>query len=586
MSTAITTRSYDNARTGSYTHETALTASAVRTRGIRRAFSLQLTGDRRGVEAQPLAVPGVRLDDGSVHDVIYLADMANQVWAFDAATGAKLWVRKLGAPVNGGNDIDVYVINDHWGVLGTPVIDTATGIMYAVAWVSDNGSVAAARHRCYAISIRNGTDAHPSIDLEGATYDPGHGAPVQQFRSAPRKQRAALLLTKVDGVATVFIGFGSVRETGKDARGWVIACGTEPFAPTAAWAATAKGFGGGIWHGAGGLAADPAGHVYAMTGNGTFDAVTDFAQSFVKLTYTPPKHGAAASLDLVDWWTPFTDAARVAGARVAQAQAVGPPATTNFRAVAATAGMAGWDDMDLASGGPVVLPSHNAILGAGKDGVLYVVKLDDMGRTTRADLVAPAGNYAKLLSPPIFFTYYSPTLSPHPDDIRTLNTLWDDVTHHLHGNPVVWDSVDRGPLVYCWGENGNLRAWSLNPNGSLTYLAAGAESASPQSPVPAGGMPGGMISLSADPAAPHTGVVWATVPYVDANRTVSAGRLLAYDATQFDTFGDGSKKLRVLWDSQDWNLQFSFNKFNRPVVFKGRLYVPTYDDRVDVYELA
>jgi hypothetical protein len=473
------------------------------------------------------------------------------------------------------------------------VIDTATGILYTVAWVSDDRSVAAARHLCFAVSIRNGADVHPPIDIEGVTYAPGHGVPVQRFSSAARKQRAALLLTKVDGVSTVFIGFGSVRESDENARGWVVACGTDPFAPTAAWTATAKGFGGGIWHGAGGLAADPAGHIYGMTGNGKFDAITDFAQSFVKLAYTPPKEGAAASLDLVDWWTPFTDEARVAGAQPAQvAQAVhgapdeDPPAATNFRAVAASAGAMGWDDMDLASGGPVVLPSHNAVLGAGKDGVLYVTKLDDMGRTSPADLVAPAGNYAKLLSSPIFFTYFSPALSPHPDDIRTLNTLWDKVTHHLHGNPVVWDSVDRGPLVYCWGENGNLRAWSLNPDGSLTYLARSTETASPQSPVPPGGMPGGMISLSADPTAPHTGVVWATVPYEDANQKVSPGRLLAYDATQFDTIGDGSKKLHVLWDSQDWNLPFSFNKFNRPVVFKGRLYVPTYDDRVDVYELA
>ena len=50
--------------------------------------------------------------------------------------------------------------------------------------------------------------------------------------------------------------------------------------------------------------------------------------------------------------------------------------------------------------------------------------------------------------------------------------------------------------------------------------------------------------------------------------------------------GDGSGQLRVLWDSQDWNLTFSFNKFNRPIVFNGRVYVPTYDDRVDVYELV
>lgn len=586
MSTAITTRSYDNARTGGYPHETVLTATAVGTRGIRRAFSLDLKGDKRGIEAQPLAVPRIALDDGSVHDVIYLADMANQVWAFDAATGAQLWVRTLGRPIDGSHDIDVYLINDHWGVLSTPVIDTAAGIMYAVAWVSDDGSVPKARHLCYALSIRNGKDAHPPVDLEGASYDAGHGTPVQNFSSAARKQRAGLLLTKVDGVATVFIGFGSVRETGKDARGWVLACSTEPFARTAAWCATAAGFGGGIWHGAGGLAADPDGYVYAMTGNGSFDAVTDFAESFVKLAYTPPAGDAPATLTLLDWWTPFTDRARTAGRTPAPAPGPAAPTPTNFRALAATEGMDGWDDMDLASGGPVVLPSHNAVLGAGKDGVLYVVKLDDMGRTTPADLDAPAGNYAKLLSEPIFFTYYSPALSPHPDDIRTLDTLWNNVTHHLHGNPVTWNSIERGPLVYCWGENENLRAWSLNEGGSLTYLARGAESASPQSPVPSGGMPGGMISLSADPATPHTGVVWATVPYIDANTKVSAGRLLAYDATRFDTFADGSAKLRVLWDSQDWNLQFSFNKFNRPVVFDGRLYVPTYDDRVDVYELA
>jgi hypothetical protein len=99
-------------------------------------------------------------------------------------------------------------------------------------------------------------------------------------------------------------------------------------------------------------------------------------------------------------------------------------------------------------------------------------------------------------------------------------------------------------------------------------------------------MPGGMISLSADGTTPHSGVVWALIPYADANVAPVNGRLLAYDATNFGTFGDGSKQLQVLWDSQDWNIQFLFNKFNRPVVFNGKLIVPTYDDRVDVYGLA
>ena len=76
------------------------------------------------------------------------------------------------------------------------------------------------------------------------------------------------------------------------------------------------------------------------------------------------------------------------------------------------------------------------------------------------------------------------------------------------------------------------------------------------------------------------------IPYFDANTMVSPGRLLAYDATAFGTFGDGSRQLWVSWDSQDWNLGFSFCKFTPPVVANGKLYVPTYDARVDVYGLA
>ena len=139
--------------------------------------------------------------------------------------------------------------------------------------------------------------------------------------------------------------------------------------------------------------------------------------------------------------------------------------------------------------------------------------------------------------------------------------------------------------MYCWGENGNLRAWSLHADGTLTYLACSAESASPSAPMPLGGMPGGMICVSAS-GAPHSGIVWALVPYGDANQQVVQGRLLAYDATQFGTFPDNSKQIRVLWDSQTWALQFTYNKFNRPVVCNGRLYIPTYDARVDVYGLA
>jgi outer membrane protein assembly factor BamB len=582
MAFAVTTRSYDNRRSGANTHETALTPGAVRQRGLKRLLRLRLIGDARGAEAQPLVVPGVTLEDGSTREVVYLATMANQIWAYDAADGRLIWEKTLGRPVKGSQAIDLHNINDHWGILSTPVIDEASQLLYAVGWSSPDGTVTAADHVLYAVRLRDGQLAHPPLSLDGATFEPGHGLPTQRFDSAARKQRAGLLLLKAAGKTMVLAAFGSVRETDASARGWVIVCDVDAWRLAAAWATTARGFGAGIWQAGAGLVADEHGFVYAMTGNGSFDAITEFAESFVKLRLTV--NGAAAALSLEDWWTPWTDAARV-GHALAAPDGEGPP--TNFRAVAAHAGADGWDDMDLGSGGPVVVPSANAVVGAGKDGVVYVLDRDHLGKTAPGDLGASAGNYAKLRSPPIFFTYFPGfDHNPAPANIQELNFLSGNRTHHQHGSPVHWESPDLGPVLYCWGENENLRAWAIDASGKVTYLARGAEQASIQAPVPPGGMPGGMLTLSANNATPHTGIVWATIPYQDANTGIGPGRLLAYDATQFGTFADGGKQLRVLWDSEKAGVTFVYNKFNPPIVANGRLYVPTYDGQVDVYVLA
>ena len=153
-------------------------------------------------------------------------------------------------------------------------------------------------------------------------------------------------------------------------------------------------------------------------------------------------------------------------------------APTNFRAHAA--GMASdWGDQDLGSGGPLFVRSADALLGAGKDGILYVLDAQRMGKTAPADLENPAGNYAKLKSPPIFFTYF-PGFQPNPApaNIQSLGFLFANRTHHQHSSPVHWESPDLGPVLYCWGENGNLRAWSIAADGTVRYLATGTEVAS------------------------------------------------------------------------------------------------------------
>ena len=93
-----------------------------------------------------------------------------------------------------------------------------------------------------------------------------------------------------------------------------------------------------------------------------------------------------------------------------------------------------------------------------------------------------------------------------------------------------------------------------------------------------------MISLSAN--GDTDGVVWASIPYWDANMKISPGRFLAYDAADFGRWSDGNGAILPLWDSQQWNWQFSFNKFNPPVIWNGHVFLPTYDGVVLVLGLA
>jgi outer membrane protein assembly factor BamB len=82
-----------------------------------------MTGDKRGMEAQPLFAPSVRAKNGQIHDLCICSTMANQVWAFDANSGRVVWKVSLGKPVNGSQQIDAWSINDHWGILSTGVVD-------------------------------------------------------------------------------------------------------------------------------------------------------------------------------------------------------------------------------------------------------------------------------------------------------------------------------------------------------------------------------------------------------------------------------------------------------------------------------
>lgn len=583
MPPQVITRSYDNSRSGSNIAETALTQKSVRTRGIKVFNTMQFEGDARGSEGAVLILPSVPCADGLTHDVALVATMANNVYGFDANSGTMLWMRRIRNPIKGTRNMDMYLINDHWGILATPIIDPDTKLAWVVSWNSLDGTMANAHYTLHAINLGSGSEAFPPVSLDAATYQPPGNYPLQKLKGVARKQRCGLLLTKVNGVKTIFIGAGSFLESLDTNQGWVIAVDItnviKPPFVSAAWCSSIKHGGSGIWQGGQGLAADASGFIYGMTGNGSFDGDTDFGESFFKLKYVPPTAQTAATLNIVDWWCPFSDAGRMGGDPTLVDESLIPGDKPDS---AGATNMDGFDDMDLASGGPMLVPSLGYMIGAGKDGIGYVLRMSNMGKTHNTDF-APSriqANYNKLPSPPLWFTYYNPDVSPCPTNLTDLNTLYQGKTHHQHSTPVHYQSSAHGHMVFTWGENGNLRAWNLNNNGVLSYLASGAELASPDTPSP-GGMPGGMISLSANGTQAGTAIVWACVPYGNANNSITQGRLIAYDA---ENFVNG--QIMKLWDSADWGINFTHNKFNIPHVWNGVVYCPTYEDRVLMFCLA
>jgi hypothetical protein len=235
-----------------------------------------------------------------------------------------------------------------------------------------------------------------------------------------------------------------------------------------------------------------------------------------------------------------------------------------------------YGDQDLGSAGPLLPPHTDLLLGAGKDGILYVLD--------RANLGKAIGDFSKLKTPPRFVTYApDPSIPAYKSASATGNLDFKPSagvkTHHLHNSPVYWRAA-TGPLLFVWGENDSLRAYKLSETGAAKLLARGADVASADLANPAkanlGGMPGGMLTVSANGA--KDGIVWATAPINgDANMEPVKGAIRAYQATPPQAGG----KLIKLWEASG----FTYSKFCPPVVADGKLIVPTYDGHVDVYVL-
>lgn len=572
---SITTKSYDNARTSANTVETVLTPAAVRAKGMRKLPSIPVVGDARGMEAQPLVANGV----------MFLPSMANVIRAVKAIDGAGVWqTPQLCVPVQSTAQLDMWRVNDHFGMLSTGVIDTDTNKLYQVATCSSDGSgsFASLTQRMFVLDIRSGA-VLANVLLDGASSG-------LRYRDAPRKQRSALLLWQFNGTKFVIVLAGSFSENGANATGWLLAFDTFDNQFKAALSTKAGG-----WMSGEGPAEDPAtGLIYLGLGNGPFDGVTKFGEAALQVRFTPPTARKAAALKVLHAWAPFSDDARtcrkvfptekVAGLSAPTADMAPGPPTAPGATPAAPSNVPGaampmnedcsaaWGDQDAHLTG-TLLVAQGKYVTAGKDGITYVLPTAKFPDTRPADFGNPKKNCGKVA---MYEAGWDLGTDACPLTAAALNRLPGGKTRHQHA-PIVQAVVDGVTYLLFFGENSPLQAWRLNPDGTLKFIARGAEMASANV---GNGMPGGFGSVSSNGGT--NAIAWYSIPLGDANRTVTQGYLAAYDLSGLAALEGTGNMIPTVWKSNP----YTYNKFAQPVVWNGQVYLPNYAGSVDLYALG
>lgn len=340
---AVLTQHNDNARTGANLSETLLSTATVNAKSFGKLGTLSVDGY---LYAQPLYVQNVRVPSKGLHNVVYLATAHNSVYAFDAddlSAKLPLWKVNLGPSVPAAE-----VYTTRWtdmrveiGITSTPVVDPSSGTIFVESKTKEHGTY---RQRLHALDIATGKE-RPSSPMEIKAAVPGTGMASAggqvTFDPVKQLQRPALLLAN----GTVYLAFGSHADS-PPFHGWILGYDAKTLAQTCVFNLTPNGDEGAIWQAGMGMASDPGGSIYAMVGNGTFDADSggpDYGDSILRLAAKP------GTLAVQDYFTPY-DQASLSD-----------------------------NDQDTGASGPLLVPNTNLLLGGGKNGWLYLTKTDKMG---------------------------------------------------------------------------------------------------------------------------------------------------------------------------------------------------------------
>ncbi len=346
---SVLTQHNDNSRTGWNDNETALTTANVNPRQFGVVFTRQVDDQ---VYAQPLVVGHVNIG-GGYHNVVLVATVNNTVYAFDGDDGTLFWQKNFTAPgmrpprntdMTGACSGSYTDFSGNIGIVGTPVIDAATGTMYFVARSTSGSAFVQFLH---AVSILDGHEVSGSPTQITATT-PGNGDGsvngVIAFNAQRQNQRQGLTL--LNGV--VYVSFSSHCDWGPY-HGWILGYDASTMQQRIVYNDTPNGGLGGMWESGTGMAADADGNLYVVTGNGTVgDAgdptnLTNRGSSALKLTPT------GSTLRVASYFTPY-----------------------NYQFL-------NDNDLDYGGMGALLIPNADLFLTGGKDGKLYLLNKDAMG---------------------------------------------------------------------------------------------------------------------------------------------------------------------------------------------------------------
>jgi hypothetical protein len=527
---SVLTQHNDQARDGLNANETLLTLSNVNTNSFGKLFSLSTDGF---VYAQPLYVANLAIPGRGTHNVVYIATQHDSVYAYDADGQGLIWqdnLASLGCPSGGwictsvpasGNPYTMDILPEV-GILSTPVIDSATGTLYAVAKTQEvSGGTTNYVYRLHALDIATGNERPGSpVQIQGQV--PGTGSPNiggnLQFSPQYSNQRVGLTLVYSGSVPVIYLGFGS---WGDDVNwhGWIFAYSYNgsAFSQVSVFSVTPNGTEGqaGVWMSGAGMAVDASGYLYVSTGNGAWDGTSNWGDSYLKLA-TP-----GLTIATNGYFTP----------------------SNQFTLDHA--------DLDLSSAGVMLLPDSagtaqhpHIMIGCGKNGTVYVLDRDNLGGFNSA------GDTQIIQELP-----------------NLLGTPWDGSSYieNCNATSAYWQGH-----IYIGGDNDSVKMFSFS-NGQLSTSPVSQSATQYQ-------YPGATPSISANGSS--NGIVWTIENSGHGGTGDNTGThaiLHAYDANNLASELYNSS----LVPSDNAGVPV---KFHVPTVTNGKVYVGTQSS-VAVYGL-